>query len=341
MRWRFPGARLCAGVEGLILAVLVVGLASCDQAKLTLYPTPPPKPADVVHEFNDFNNAWNGINATSSDEAAVAYVSMGYLVADRACGNFFTNLRKLRNDTSLAKDVTRDIAASAGLIASLTTVPTSVLTGLFGATGAFPQVVDDFQKTFLFAEAGDSLYPLVSSMMASYRLNFPAVDHDVVVTDASGKQITLRGATRLNANLRVRQHAVLCSVPFLSYILKTGVIEITKDTSTDTAKGAATAGAAAGAAAAAGMSPSAAVAAGVAAATATGVPATPATTTAASAGAKAGASAPTTTAGAVAGAQAGAATAGVAAPSAAAPLASGGAVTAAPLKIGGQSVGAK
>src|SRR5678809_1398214 len=47
--------------------------------------------------------------------------------------------------------------------------------------------------------------------MATYRGTFPAGE-----------------ATRLNASQRVRQHATLCSVPYLTYIVKTGVTEIDK-----------------------------------------------------------------------------------------------------------------
>src|SRR5690348_6467834 len=220
---------------GAILVALTV--TSCDSLRLTLYPDAPPKPAQVAEEFSKFEAGWKALEAAYPQESnpAAAYVAAGYTRADRACNEFFTNLRKLRNDTSMAKDTTRDIAASAGIIASLATVPTAVLTGMFGATGVFPGVVDDFQKTFLFAEAGDSLYPLVSSMMAKYRVMFPAIGYtvDIQEKDKNGvivrSSITREGADRLNATLRVRQHATLCSVPYLTYVLKTGIIEISKE----------------------------------------------------------------------------------------------------------------
>jgi len=231
--------RAALGAACLAAATLVLG--GCDQLRLTLYPTPPPTPAQVAEEYTKFEKGWAdlklslGANATDDDVAA-AYVSTGYARADKACNYFFTNLRKLRNDTSMAKDATRDLAASAGIITSLATVPTALLTGMFGATGAFPGVVDDFQKTFLFAEAGDSLYPLVSSMMARYRVMFPVVGY--TVTKPDGKNDPRDGATRLNATVRVRQHATLCSVPYLTYVLKTGVLEISKEAPTKPADGA-------------------------------------------------------------------------------------------------------
>lgn len=350
MRLGGGSARLRAGVRGLACAVLAVSLSACDSLKkLALYPDPPPQPADVVKEFNDFNVVWAKIRETETTEeaTAVAYVSMGYLVADRACNTFFTNLRKLRNDTSMAKDVTRDLAASAGIITSLASAPTAVLTGIFGATGVFPGIVDDFQKLFLFADAGDSLYPLVSSMMASYRVNFPAIERDQPASDATGaaivdkdkKAVTLPAASRLNASMRVRQHAALCSVPYLTYILKKGVLDLTKPTVVDKADAEAAgaqagadaaknaggstdigkkAGAVAAGAAASGATIPEATNAGLNAVKALGITLDDATKKAAAAGAQAGAVATTP-----------------------APLASGGATNSVQIKIGGQGVGAR
>ncbi|MBS0538239.1 MAG: hypothetical protein JSR47_05760 [Proteobacteria bacterium] len=345
--------RMRAGAYGAVCAGLVLSLSACDTFRnLALYPSPPPLPADVAGELRDFDDAWTKIKKVEGTDAAtaVAYVSMGYVVADRACNAFFTNLRKLRNDTSMAKDVTRDLAASAGIITSLASAPTAVLTGIFGATGVFPGIVDDFQKTFLFADAGDSLYPLISSMMASYRVNFPAIAADLdarepstaPILDKEKKQIQFKKATRFNATQRVRQHAALCSIPYLTYVLKTGVLELTKPTvagkadataagakageaaaeaeggSSDVGK---TAGAAAAAAAAAGATPAAATAAGTQAVAATGVTPGTAAVKAAAAGAAAGAAA--------------------AANPAPAPLASGGATNSNQIKINGQGVGAR
>lgn len=103
--------------------------------------------------------------------------------------------------------------ASAGLISALASAPTTVLAGLFGATGVVPGVVGDFQNIFLFAEAGDSLYPQINTAMSQFRSKFSI---------GNGKF----SPNRLTADLRVRQHAAICSLPFLHHVVTSGVKEL-------------------------------------------------------------------------------------------------------------------
>jgi hypothetical protein len=212
------------------LSLFIAGFAisGCDQARAYLYPKPPPTAQQIaadsnalstqlgVLERNDAINFKNDPDSSKSFRDTADYVSAGYKLAEENCLFYFTNLRLLRNDTEFYKDLSKNIIASAGIISALATVPTAVLTGTFGATGIVPGVVDSFQKNFLFADAADSLFPLISSAMAAYRFKFPPDDSSLV--------------NKYNASLRVRQHAALCSVPYLSYVVKLGVTQST-DTS--------------------------------------------------------------------------------------------------------------
>ena len=216
-------ATTCRGTSGRLIALLALlgSLGACTASssfREHLYPKLPPGPAAINADYNSFNEALGRISkdpngsAPTSDVAVQAYVTAGYDLAEKTCLEFFIRVRQLRNDTRFTKDAMRNAMASAGLISALATVPTSVLAGLFGATGAAPAIVDDFERTFLFADASDSLYPLIFSAMHKFRDDFPVDKPDKV--------------NALNADLRVRQHATLCSLPYLTYVVKTAVKEV-------------------------------------------------------------------------------------------------------------------
>jgi len=210
-------SRACGWLARVTLCASVVLLGACSDLRKDLYPAEPPQPSAVFDDYSKFRIEWAKLGgddlAGGQTDAVKAYVSLGYAMADRECLKFFTNLRKLRNDTDFSKDLARNLMASAGLISALSSAPTAVLAGLFGATGVVPSVVGDFQKTFLFAAAGDSLYPQISTAMARYWAMFPA----------SGSGATVN---RLTADMRVRQHAALCSLPFLTHVVNTGIKDL-------------------------------------------------------------------------------------------------------------------
>lgn len=215
------GAAVCYGASSRLIALLVVvtclsGCTASSAFRERLYPKPPPTAAAIRADYESFNEALQTIRRKtpelSVDDALTAYTATGYDMAEKACLDFFVRVRQIRNDTAFAKDAMRNAVASAGLISALATAPTSVLAGLFGATGAAPAVVEDFEKIFLFADASDSLYPQIFSVMQKYRDKFPAQDHTQV--------------TVLTAETRVRQHATLCSLPFLTNVVRTGVKDV-------------------------------------------------------------------------------------------------------------------
>jgi hypothetical protein len=111
--------------------------------------------------------------------------------------------------------------AAAGVIGSLAGASTATVTTLFGATGLVPGVVDSFQKTFLLGEVGDPLFATISSAMTTYRNKFPPDSSQV---------------NRFNATMHVRQHATLCSVPYLLHVVQVGVQSLS-DTSTPSQQG--------------------------------------------------------------------------------------------------------
>lgn len=191
-----------------MLLIFIGTVQACDSFRTGVYPAPPPTSAAV---FNDYAAFEAVLGQIGGNDPVQAYVATGYLLAQQECLKFFTNLRLLRNDTDFAKDIARNVMASAGLISALASVPTAVLAGLFGATGVVPGVIGDFQNIFLFAAAGDSLYPQIYTAMEGYRQKFRADDPTQV--------------NRLNADMRVRQHAAICSVPFLTYVVATGLKE--------------------------------------------------------------------------------------------------------------------
>jgi hypothetical protein len=211
------GAVTCRGVGGRLITLLAVvwSLGACTAStafREHLYPKPPPAPGAILSDYAAFNSTLKTIrevSGTNADDDVRAYVTSGYDLAEKACLDFFTKVRQLRNDTSFAKDAMRNVMASAGLISALATAPTSVLAGLFGATGVAPSIVDDFERTFLFADASDSLYPQIFTVMRKYRIKFPAAAANVYTAD-----------------MRVRQHATVCSLPYLTYVVKTGVKEV-------------------------------------------------------------------------------------------------------------------
>lgn len=227
---RRTGARLIA----LLAVVWSLGACSASNAfREHLYPAAPPSPSAIYADYQSYSNARDLIRKftpekpLSDDDVAKAYVTSGYDLAEKACLDFFVKVRQIRNDTAFAKDVIRNAMASAGLISALATAPTSVLAGLFGATGVAPSIIGDYEKIFLFVDAGDSLYPQVYGAMHSYRIKFPVNDADKV--------------NFYTADMRVRQHATMCSLPYLTFLLKTAVkdvsITVTKPVKTTDAKG--------------------------------------------------------------------------------------------------------
>jgi hypothetical protein len=215
---------------------VAMALAGCDFSPKHLYPAPPPSPAQIAADFNSFETNWEQMNGAGSEAAAAnlvtgpdtgnnidvrRYVTSGYDIAEQQCLRFFTSLRQLRNDTEFYKDASRNALAAAGVITSLTGASAASLTTLFASTGLVPGIVDSFQKTFLLGEVGDTLFPRISSAMTVYRNKFPPDSPQV---------------NRFNATMRVRQHATLCSVPYLLHVVQVGVQSLS-DTSTPLRQG--------------------------------------------------------------------------------------------------------
>jgi hypothetical protein len=213
-------------------AAVAIALAGCDLSPKHLYPDPPPSPAQIATDFNSFKTTWEQMNGAGSEAADAnlvtgpgtgnsidvsRYVASGYDIAEQQCLRFFTSLRQLRNDTDFYKDASRNALAAAGVITSLTGASTATLTTLFAGTGLVPGIVDSFQKTFLLGEVGDTLFPRISTAMTNYRNKFPPDSPQV---------------NRFNATMRVRQHATLCSVPYLLHVVQVGIQSLS-DTTTD------------------------------------------------------------------------------------------------------------
>ena len=226
-RGRFHGSlnhgsivRLCAGsVCSLALAGLLTGcLNSFNQY---VNPSPPPSPAAVYDEFAAFNIAWSnlrqavvkeGDNPTSevrdaADRTTAKYfVTHGYDLAATNCILYFDRIRNLRNETNFTKDLLVSIGAASGLIAGLAGASAAALTAIIGGTGMIPSAVDDFNKTFLLSDIADAVSPAIHTGMASYR-------------EAHKPE----NATRFDAAQLVREHARICTVPFMLDVAKKGI----------------------------------------------------------------------------------------------------------------------
>jgi hypothetical protein len=212
--------RLCAAsVCSLALAALLTGC----QGGFNQYvnPSPPPTPAAVYDEFNAFNIAWSNLRQAvvkegndptpaareAADKTTAQYfVSHGYDLAATNCILYFDRIRNLRNETNFTKDLLVSIAAASGLVAGLAGASAAALTAIIGGTGIIPRAVDDFNKTFLLSDIADAVSPAIHTGMASYR-------------EAHKPE----NATQFDAAQLVREHARICTVPFMLDVAKKGI----------------------------------------------------------------------------------------------------------------------
>ncbi len=208
-------APLMMFVRCVAMVALTLAGAGCSGGSISgLTPSPPPTYEGIAKEYKEFTDRWNSARqgrTISDDQLAVRYVAHGYDLADRACLQYFTRLRELRNRNNFTSNTLSAIFAAGGVVAGLSGVASPILVGLFAAGGLVPSTVESFNNIYLLAEVGDDLYPKIYEAMAKFRAESPA--------DGSGKV----AIDRWNAEMLVQQYAALCSVPFMTAAVNQGV----------------------------------------------------------------------------------------------------------------------
>jgi hypothetical protein len=195
------------------------GLVGCG-GKLdgAITPAPPPTAAEVAIDGEALRTAWSQLRveavafpplspAAASDpelQTVQYFVMVGYNRGVMSCGNYFNQNRRLRSETSFAKDTLVSLGTAAGTIAGL-----AGATAVLGTTGIVPLAVDNFNKTFLNADIADAIEPKVRTGMGDYRTANP-----------------VGTATAANAIDRVREHAQLCTIGNMLDIAKTALNNI-------------------------------------------------------------------------------------------------------------------
>lgn len=197
-------------------ALLAISMAACSGGSLMgLRSNEPPTYSEIVQEYRSFREQWDAAlrtNAPITEPAlALHYVAHGYDLADRACLQYFTKLREIRNQTTFVSNTLSALFAAGGVIAGLSGVASPILVGLFAAGGLVPSTVESFNNVYLLAQVADDLYPKAAEAMAKYRLEHPA---DNVATTSFN---------RFNARERVQEYATLCSLPFMTAAINHGI----------------------------------------------------------------------------------------------------------------------
>jgi hypothetical protein len=202
-----------------LVAAIAVNLAACSSSRKSagLFPPDPPTDAAVATEQRDLDQVWRGIPGGTDGEKAVYFVNAGFKRVEEECGRFFSATARLQSETSFAKDTLTSAASAAGVIASLATAPTTVLTGIFGASGLFPKVVDDFNQIFLFASVSDELSGQIKSALEDHSSQ-NSVDPPSGASFCVGTSDCQRKATKL-----VHDHAYFCTISNLKHVVKTSV----------------------------------------------------------------------------------------------------------------------
>jgi len=210
--------RLWRNVTVVLGILFALGGCSPDYNTFLFPPHPPKYDAMYVNQ-GEFDTQWDNFASRSGaqngndNDTAKVFVSAGYRLAEEKCSLFFAKAKELEERNTFWKDTATTASAAAGTVLGLASAPLGVLTGIFGASGLAPKVIDDFNSIFLLSAASDELAGTVIGGMEKFQQ-----DNAVKDFTCSGKADCQSRAVAL-----VRAHANYCTINTLLALVKASV----------------------------------------------------------------------------------------------------------------------